>query len=399
MIHYLDNEMKNNSFNSDNENSSKSSEDNDNNNLFKFGSINNYMPKKISFCDILNLCKNPELKCIDVDYKNSKAIKFLKFLCSKFNLSYTTGKKQIKIIDADNKNNTYDNNNYWNFKNYCNRYNCDIYNLKDLDDKKKYFLLRRCKELGIKYTEIEYSVISKKENCENDGINILEEIKLKIDEDDRNGLFEEMKDDYYNNNIPNCNRREFINQYIEGIKWLLNTYYDKVLSWTWFFKYRFWKNKCKSYGPLISDLCDFKENENFEFDQGEPLKPLTQLLTILPSESFNLLPNSYKELLNINEIKELYPKISSFSSKSSMFKMCSSLPLFDSNKYKDLLKKLNKNLTEEELLRNSFGEMKEFHSHKTKEQMKILDDCIFLMENNNYDNALKKINELIRMIK
>ncbi|ORX83882.1 hypothetical protein BCR32DRAFT_307636 [Anaeromyces robustus] len=292
MIYYLDNEMKDSCFNSDKEISSKFSEEYDDS--IKFGNINIYMFKRIIFQNILNLCKDPKLKYIVIDYKNSKANEFLKFLCFKFNLSYTE-KKQITITDADNKNNTYDNDNYWNFKDYCNRYNYDINNLKNLDDRREYLLLRRCKELNIKYT-IEYSVISKKENCENDGKNILEKIKLKIDEDDRNGVYEEMKDDYYNNNIPNCNRREFINHYIEGIKWLLNTYYDKVPSWTWSFKYRYWKNKCKSYGPLISDLCNFEENENFEFDQGEPLKPITQLLTILPPESFNLLPNSYKKV-------------------------------------------------------------------------------------------------------
>ncbi|ORX83881.1 hypothetical protein BCR32DRAFT_243015 [Anaeromyces robustus] len=75
--------------------------------------------------------------------------------------------------------------------------------------------------------------------------------------------------------------------------------------------------------------------------------------------------------------------------------MCSSLPLFDSNKYKDLLQELNKNLTEEELLRNSFGEMKEYPSHNTIVKSESLDDGVFLTENKNYDNTLNKINELI----
>lgn len=116
-------------------------------------------------------------------------------MCFKFNLNYTTGKQQIKILDADNINNK--NENYWNFKNYCNRNNLDIHHLKNLSDDKKHSIIFQCKKLGIKYTETEYSVISIKENNENEAMNILKDIQLKINENDNNGVFKNIKENYY----------------------------------------------------------------------------------------------------------------------------------------------------------------------------------------------------------
>jgi len=44
---------------------------------------------------------------------------------------------------------------------------------------------------------------------------------------------------------------------------------------------------------FYEDLCDFEEDEDFEFIEDEPPTPFENLLTILPSDSSNLLPNSY----------------------------------------------------------------------------------------------------------
>ncbi|OUM63805.1 hypothetical protein PIROE2DRAFT_61072 [Piromyces sp. E2] len=335
IIYYLDDKMKRDdpSINND---TIKPDSDDDYNYIIKFELIDRYILKRDIFGIIQCLCNDSNLNSKDTNYRDPIAIKFLKFLCNEFTLEYIPGKKQIKIIDIDNKRGTDEK--YWDFKIFCNKNNLDIHNLKDLSDKKRSDLISFCKENKIKFNEKTYSSISKKKGHEEDPFNIMNDILLKIKKDDQNRLFLNKKEEYYRKNLPNCDKKEFIDQFIEGIKWLLGSFYDKVPSWTWHFKHRCWINKCNSYGPFISDLCEFDENEDFKFDEDEPLSPYVQLMTILPSESSNLLPDSYKEFVNSEELRELYPKIDSFPDKNSMFKSFSSLPLLDSINYKEKIK-------------------------------------------------------------
>jgi hypothetical protein len=50
------------------------------------------------------------------------------------------------------------------------------------------------------------------------------------------------------------------------------------------------------YAPLVSDLTELSDLK-LEFELGKPLDPLVQLLAVLPSESKQLLPQAYRDLM------------------------------------------------------------------------------------------------------
>lgn len=73
--------------------------------------------------------------------------------------------------------------------------------------------------------------------------------------------------------------------FIEGLHWVLEYYYRGVASWTWFYPHH--------YAPMISDMVAIEDFE-VAFQLGQPFLPFQQLLGVLPSASFKLLPEPYQ---------------------------------------------------------------------------------------------------------
>ena len=73
--------------------------------------------------------------------------------------------------------------------------------------------------------------------------------------------------------------------FIEGLHWVLEYYYRGVASWTWFYPHH--------YAPMISDMVAIQDFE-VAFQLGRPFLPFQQLLGVLPSASFKLLPEPYQ---------------------------------------------------------------------------------------------------------
>ena len=93
-------------------------------------------------------------------------------------------------------------------------------------------------------------------------------------------------------------------KYLEGLLWVANYYFSKCPSWDWYYPY--------DHAPFISDLADnFKRFniDNIKFNLGEPLKPIEQILCVLPQQSSYLVPNEVKELMTNNKspLIHLYP--------------------------------------------------------------------------------------------
>lgn len=79
--------------------------------------------------------------------------------------------------------------------------------------------------------------------------------------------------------------RDFAQEYVRAIQWVLLYYYKGVSSWGWFYP--------SHYAPYASDLRRFS-NYIIEFAKGQPFKPFEQLLAVLPSQSKKLLPGCYQ---------------------------------------------------------------------------------------------------------
>ena len=80
-------------------------------------------------------------------------------------------------------------------------------------------------------------------------------------------------------------RQDVVGSFIEGLQWVLEYYYRGVASWTWFYPYH--------YAPMISDMVAIEQFE-VAFQLGRPFLPFQQLLGVLPSASFKLLPEPYQ---------------------------------------------------------------------------------------------------------
>jgi len=158
---------------------------------------------------------------------------------------------------------------------------------------KKYF--RKC-ESEDKYEREKYKI-------ENLQFKIEDDIELGRDDS------EEYKFRYYKKYYhTDINQKELVKfasyKYLEGLLWVANYYFNKCPSWDWYYPY--------DHAPFMSDLADnFKRFnlDNITFELGKPLKPVEQLLCVLPTQSDYLVQKEVKELMNDNKspLIHLYP--------------------------------------------------------------------------------------------
>ena len=123
------------------------------------------------------------------------------------------------------------------------------------------------------------------------------------------------KEEYYKYflNISKKDEKEYteyldkvIINYLESLMFVTNYYLKGEPSWRWYYRFRI--------APLPSDVYNFIQrtkdiNEVIKFKKSKPLKPLDQLMLILPPQMKHIMPEKYGELmtdLNSN-ILDLYP--------------------------------------------------------------------------------------------
>jgi len=113
------------------------------------------------------------------------------------------------------------------------------------------------------------------------------------------GTLEDWKYRYYKNTF-NCSENhdmivnEMCREYLDGLYWVSSYYFSNCQSWTWMYNY--------TNAPFLSDLKKFIKNYHYnlnvvEFQRDEALKPLTQLLCVIPRQYCFLLPNNYRRLM------------------------------------------------------------------------------------------------------
>lgn len=79
--------------------------------------------------------------------------------------------------------------------------------------------------------------------------------------------------------------RSAVYEYVRGMLWVWAYYTDDLPSWTWSYTRR--------AAPILSDLANVLRRAPYKhapYVLGRPLRPLQQLLAVLPPQSFGLLP-------------------------------------------------------------------------------------------------------------
>lgn len=137
------------------------------------------------------------------------------------------------------------------------------------------------------------------------------EDKIKLGYGDQNH-HHQRKFKYYENFYGTCeHQKEFVDSmirlYLEGINWVTKYYFESCPTWRWQYTYH--------HAPFISDVVNFLEDNDFDinlikFDNQPPVDIMTQLISVIPSDYANILPQKYQKLVTNSEspIIDLFPK-------------------------------------------------------------------------------------------
>ncbi|CEL94169.1 unnamed protein product [Vitrella brassicaformis CCMP3155] len=181
--------------------------------------------------------------------------------------------------------------------------------------------------------------------------------RAKLDDEPAFADAEKYKDHYYWMKLGlqphDVEDKRRLNQcYLEGLHWVLHYYHHGCGSWAWYYPYH--------YAPLASDLRHL-ESLKVEFDRGRPFTPLMQLLSVMPTQCSELLPQPYSALM-INEsspITGFYP--SDFqvdpNGKKNSWEYVVRIPFIDEEKLLSAVGSINHKtqLSRQERMRNLRG--------------------------------------------
>lgn len=118
-------------------------------------------------------------------------------------------------------------------------------------------------------------------------------------------VFPAYRTEYYHHHFPNVDVSTICKEYVKGLCFV-GTYYHMGMP-DWWYQYPY------HHGPFFHELCEYVKTIEepticIEFESHEPLRPIEQLLCVLPFESRNALPKSLHPYYTHPEFKEMFPQ-------------------------------------------------------------------------------------------
>lgn len=140
-------------------------------------------------------------------------------------------------------------------------------------------------------------------------------------------------------------------QYVKGLCWVLQYYYQGCASWEWYFPYH--------YAPFASDFTNIKGLSK-KFKKGTPFKPLEQLMGVFPAASRQHVPLPFAKLMldPKSPIIDFYPEDFQIdlNGKKFAWQGVALLPFVDEKRLFKAVDPYRKELTLEENKRNELGD-------------------------------------------
>jgi 5'-3' exonuclease len=141
------------------------------------------------------------------------------------------------------------------------------------------------------------------------------------------------------------------NQYLKGIKWVTEYYFNKCPDWEWYYPYE--------HAPFISDMYENIKKHNISinsivFNTNKPIDIFTQLLCILPRQMCELLPKEYHYFVTSDDspIIDMFPKKTELDTlhKNQYYQCVPMLPRIELKRILDAIK--NVKLSKSDKIRN-----------------------------------------------
>lgn len=140
-------------------------------------------------------------------------------------------------------------------------------------------------------------------------------------------------------------------QYVKGLCWVLQYYYQGCASWEWYFPYH--------YAPFASDFINITGLSK-KFSQGTPFRPLEQLMGVFPAASRQHVPLPFAKLMldPKSPIIDFYPDDFNIdlNGKKFAWQGVALLPFVDEQRLFKAVEPFRKELTIQENKRNELGD-------------------------------------------
>lgn len=140
-------------------------------------------------------------------------------------------------------------------------------------------------------------------------------------------------------------------QYVKGLCWVLQYYYQGCASWEWYFPFH--------YAPFASDFLNITGLSK-KFNKGTPFLPLEQLMGVFPAASRQHVPLPFARLMIDPEspIIDFYPEDFNIdlNGKKFAWQGVALLPFVDEQRLFKAVEPYRQELTIEERKRNQLGD-------------------------------------------
>ena len=107
------------------------------------------------------------------------------------------------------------------------------------------------------------------------------------------------RETYFHEHFPSSTtKNRVVEQYLEGMNWVLHYYQQGIPDWTWFYPYL--------YAPFFTDFIESEsmvEYKHPKFEKHEPVPSFLQLFMVLPQTHKGLWPASLQKAVEEDEIE------------------------------------------------------------------------------------------------
>ena len=108
---------------------------------------------------------------------------------------------------------------------------------------------------------------------------------------------------YYNTFFPKIPIKQICKEYLEGISWVKHYYLNDCPDWLWLYNYH--------QAPFISDIYEYLLTNTMPeiniVDNKYSIKPLEQLMMVIPPETANILPIECRTIFKNKNLKNYFP--------------------------------------------------------------------------------------------